>query len=368
MQKTKEERKAICKLCEICPDIEIVDDLIFGDSTGKEYIEGEIWIEDVLKGIKKEWTDLQKIAYIDNAIGKKICYAPDFGTEVFNHRDARALWKIISSGYGVCNGIAQIASYMLSQIGIKAIEVGSRTHGFLILKDIDMPTDRGIIRGDTILDPTWDLMAQRYGAYPNYFCKSYEEIRKKDILPSGEDTEAHKNDEELKDVKLNLDEKYVRQVYTSLGLAREDGQFPIKSLKEASEKIYDLELTESETIKRQFMLFAKIYPDFAVSINESPSIIQYILLNNDKLNFNRCVIKRVYQKDDKEKRPVLYVYMDLPRDGRKFYYADKTKREMVNLTEKEFEERFACYEMDLENDKGIEPWKEGSEVENGVNR
>ena len=150
MQKTKEERKAICKLCEICPDIEIVDDLIFGDSTGKEYIEGEIWIEDVLKGIKKEWTDLQKIAYIDNAIGKKICYAPDFGTEVFNHRDARALWKIISSGYGVCNGIAQIESYMLSQIGIKAIEVDSRTHGFLILKDIDIYFKKTRFKGEFI--------------------------------------------------------------------------------------------------------------------------------------------------------------------------------------------------------------------------
>ena len=81
--------------------------------------------------IQEDWSDLQKIAYIDYRIGKKISYTPDFNTEVSNDGAARALWKIIASGYGVCNGIAQIEQYMLKRVGIESEMVSAETHAFL---------------------------------------------------------------------------------------------------------------------------------------------------------------------------------------------------------------------------------------------
>lgn len=47
---------------------------------------------------------------------------------------------------------------------------------------MEFPTqDGGTVTGNTILDPTWNLAAQRFGGRPNNFCRSYEEIRKHDI-------------------------------------------------------------------------------------------------------------------------------------------------------------------------------------------
>ena len=91
------------KVLELCPRVKLGDDMEIGTSTVQEYIEGEEWITSVLDKVNPEWTDLQKLAYIDNAIGKKVSYSPDFDTERFSHADSRILWRIISTGYGVCN-------------------------------------------------------------------------------------------------------------------------------------------------------------------------------------------------------------------------------------------------------------------------
>lgn len=194
----EEEREKFLRICEICPKININDDLGLSTSTSEEYKNSEEWISTVLQGVNPEWSNIQKIAFVDNEIGKKISYSPDFDTEVSDIGDARALWKIIDSGYGVCNGIAQIEHYVLNRAGIDAQIVSSGVHAFLKLNDIELPTASGeTVKGDTILDPTWNLTAHRYGAKPENFFRSYEEIRKHDIKTNGEDSCAHKNDDDL---------------------------------------------------------------------------------------------------------------------------------------------------------------------------
>lgn len=164
MNISKEDKPKLFKLAEICPSIPIYDDLGLGSSTIEEYKNAEDWIEAVLEGINPNWTDIQKLAYIDNAIGKKISYSPDFNTEVFDHDKARPLWKIIDSGYGVCNGIVQVEKYILNKIGIETEIVRSRRHEFLKVKNIEIIAANGkIIKGDTILDPTWNLSAHKFG-------------------------------------------------------------------------------------------------------------------------------------------------------------------------------------------------------------
>ena len=206
MNLSEEERKKLLKLCNICPDMKIWDNLKMKASNPREYIQGEEYIDEIVNAINPEWTNIQKIAYIDNCIGKKLSYDPMFGTEKEDSAGDRALWKILCRGYGVCNGIAQVENYILGRIGVEGEVISSATHSFIKLKNIELPQkDGNSIIGDTILDPTWNLSAQRFGARPQNFCVSYEEIRKNDIDENGKDQECHRNDEKLESASIGLD-------------------------------------------------------------------------------------------------------------------------------------------------------------------
>ncbi len=349
---TEEQRKKFIKICEICSNLQVentVDDTKYL-STAREYKEAEEWIDSIINNLKPEYTKAQKLAVIDNAIGKKISYSPDFDTEVYNPRESRSLWKIISSGYGVCNGIAKVEQYILKRVGIESEIIGSGPHAFLKIKDIELPLANGeIVKGNTIVDPTWNLTSNRFGGKPNNFCISYEQARKNDVDRNGVDSECHKNDEKLQDAILNLDEKSLRQLYTSVGLADRNGEFPLKELKEKSVLLDKYYANEPEqNINKQFLLLSKVCPEFATCQNSSMSIISGILLYNKNLKFEKCCVNRVYDKADKEKRPVLYVYIASKELGKKFYYANKENGKFVELPQEEFLEKFECYDKDLE--------------------
>ena len=363
MEISVEHREQVLELCRICPEIKICDNLGLGYSTAQEYINSEMWIASVFKEMDENWSSIQKIAYIDNAIGKKISYSPDFDTEVFNPNDSRALWKIIDSGYGVCNGIAQVEKYMLEQIGVEAEMASGVNHSFLKLKNVELPNPGGSKSiGDTILDPTWNLMMQRYGARPGNFCKSYTEIRKNDIDANGIDRACHKSDEELASATLALDDKCLRSIYTSIGLADKDGKFPVQALFNQCKTIDDLGLSAEEELKRQLEALKEYYPDFAKCQNSTTGILQCVALIQRNLQFNRCVISRVYARDDSSQKPVLYVYADLPEEGKQFYFVDAQRGEFIGTTQKEFEAKFECYEKDLEKTEGHRPWEDTPEI------
>ena len=98
---TEEQKAKFIQLCNICPNLEIISTLNETNNIGfisnsTEYKEAEEWIDSIINNLNPEYSKAQKLAVIDNAIGKKISYSPDFDTEVFNKQDCRALWKIIS--------------------------------------------------------------------------------------------------------------------------------------------------------------------------------------------------------------------------------------------------------------------------------
>lgn len=353
----EEDKEKLLQLCEICPNMLISDNLTIGQSTAKEYKNAEQWIDSVLQRINPNWSDVEKVAYIDSVIGKKISYTPDFGTELFKEGDARALWKIIDSGYGVCNGIAQVEQYILGKLGIKSEMISSNKHAFLRLKDISLPTKNGdFVVGDTLLDPTWNLSNHRFGAMPQNFCVNYQQIRSRDINKDGIDTLSHKNDN-LSDVTLSLDEEMLRNIFKTIGLADKDGYFPIKALFDKSE-IVDKNGPIEEQISRQLYLLKEYYPNFAMCENSTMSLLESMLLGLEKTSFDKCIINRVYDKSDPEKRPVVYVYADFPSSGKKFYYIDKKQGEFISIGEKEFNEKFECYEQDLIKWEGKRPWQD----------
>lgn len=353
---TKEQRTKFMKLCDICPNLQVIsklNDVVENISTASEYKEAEKWINSIIDNLNPEYSKAQKMAIIDNAIGKKISYSPDYDTEVFHSGDCRALWKIISSGYGVCNGIAKVEQYILNRVGIQSQIISSGTHAFLKIEDIELPLANGeIAKGNTILDPTWNLTAHRFGGKPDNFCINYEQARKNDIDIEGKDHNCHKNDEKLQDATLNLDEQSLRGLFTSVGLANREGQFPIKALIEKSELVDEFYANQPEqNINKQFSLLMQTCPEFATCQNSSMSILSGVLLNNDNLKYNRCVVNRVYNRADKEKRPIMFVYVDSNELGKKFYFASKDEGKFVTLEQEEFTNKFECYEEDLRKNK-----------------
>ncbi len=358
---TENEKHKFLQLCDICPQMQIISnlDLVEFYSTASEYKEAEEWISSILEKIKPEYSAAQKIAVIDNAIGRQISYAPDFGTEAFDYLDSRALWKIISSGYGVCNGIAKVEQNILSRVGIESKLVSSGTHTFLKLNDIELPLANGeTVKGNTILDPTWNLTAHRFGGKPNNFCISYEQARQNDMDEGGKDHCCHKNDEELQDATLSLEEQSLRKLFTSVGLADKDGKFPIKDLLERSKVLHETYANNPEqNINAQFALLAEVCPEFAMCQDSSMSILSDVCLDNENLEFNKCTVSRVYEKTDEKQKPILYVYIDSNQLGEKFYFADKCQGRFVQLPQEEFVKRFECYEKDLEKNNGIRPWE-----------
>lgn len=358
------KKEKFIKLCQMCPQMGVRGDFKVDYSTGEDYIYTENWIKELLSNIKDEWTTIQKIAFIDNAIGKKVSYDPTFDTEVFDELGSRGLWRIIHSGYGVCNGIAQVEKYILDKIGIKTERISGREHAFLKVKNIKWVTKNGELKqGDTILDPTWNLRAHKYGFKPENFCRSYDEIRKSDIGDDGIDCEAHKNDRDLASCKLDLDDETLRDVFSSIGLADKYGNFPILQFAHMSESLDSFKFSEEVSITAQLKALAKYYPKFATSINETTSILRGISLNQKNQNFKRCVVNRVYKRNDKSKRPILYVYVDFPEAGNKFYVADKAEEKFIEMPQEEFEEKFECYQKDMEKLKGCRPWEELAQTE-----
>lgn len=141
------QRSKLLDLIKLCPDLKLHDNIDLEVSTAKEFVEGEEWMASVIQRIDADWTDIQKMAFIDTEIGKKISYSPDFDTEIEDAGAERALWKIISSGYGVCNGISQVEQYMLSRVGIESELIGTGTHAFLKVKGVEIPTKKRIGKG-----------------------------------------------------------------------------------------------------------------------------------------------------------------------------------------------------------------------------
>lgn len=355
---TEEQRAQFMKLLEICPNLQVVNTINNSGafvSTTSEYKEAEEWISSIIDKLNPEYSQAQKMAIIDNEIGKKISYSPDFDTEVFDSANCRALWKIISSGYGVCNGIARVEQYILNRVGIESEIIGGFFHSFLKIKDIELPLANGeFARGNTILDPTWNLTSHRFGGQPNNFCISYEQARKNDIDAEGKDHNCHKNDEQLQDATLNLDEESLRELFKSVGLADKDGQFPIKDLLEKSKQLDEFYANQPDkNISKQFLLLRQTCPEFATCQNSAMSILSYVLLSNKNLKFNKCVVNRVYNRTDKEKRPILFVYIDSNELGSKFFFANNDG-EFLELPQEEFIKRFECYEEDLKMQNRIQ--------------
>lgn len=160
-----------------------------------------------------------------------------------------------------------------------------------------------------------------------------------------------------------MDEASLREVYKSLGYTREDGMFLITDLMDKIEDIDNQQIDMQESLERRLIATKEYCPEFATCINSTSSILEgNVLRETENFKFNRCVINRVYNKDDASKKANLFVYFEFEDGTSVFYLADKEQCEFVKMDQREFEEQYECYEADKEKHEGKRLW-ESTEIQ-----
>lgn len=119
----------------------------------------------------------------------------------------------------------------------------------------------------------------------------------------------------------------------------------------------------SENLRNQFLNLASFCPEFASCQNETIEVLESFIFENYYLKaaIYRCLADKVYRRDDEEKSPVLYVYVEsyeFGESGERFYVADKNEGQFIEFSREEFEKTFECYDMHLEDRNGIRPWED----------
>ena len=159
-----------------------------------------------------------------------------------------------------------------------------------------------------------------------------------------------------------MDIETLREVYKSIGIADKDGNFPIFHLIEQVGKIDETTPDIQTNIERKFEVLKNWCPEFATCQNSTIDVLKSVLFeNNENFEFQRCIVSRVYDREDLQKDAVVYVYMEAAGIGKQFFYADKQLGEFVQMSQDEFERKFECYEVDLLESK--RPWETNIEIE-----
>lgn len=340
----EENRKKLIELCDICPDI-IVRDTTMHYSTANEIKKGEKWVESILKGIHDDWTDIQKVAYIDKCFGREKVYMPEYELETNSQKKAelerksKPLWAALASNEVVCYGIANAENYIFKRLGIKSRIITSGTHAFILLEDIDIPQKDGTsMKGNTLLDTTWNLDEARFGGIPTYFGRAYKDIKEEEnnnplaphispVLDSVDTTE--------------IDYDVLKEQYLAADLL--DRYDKYKELWEQATEIVEGEPIE-ELIRRRLQAIVDTCPECANCVNETNNMISGLMFWKLPTGMNKCIVSKAYKKNDQDKKAVSLIYFDLGSKGTKIMCADKENGGFTELTQQEFKEKYSCYD------------------------
>ena len=263
---------------------------IVGNATKEEFLQGEEIIEEIVKEIQPNWTKKQIAAYVHYKIGQLISYVPDFNfSGIFvnsaNSNDTRNIWKSLINGKSVCNGITSISRNILSRVGVSTRELASGTHSYLLVETEE---------GNIITDPTWDLKNTLYGARPMYFGKTYEQLREQEGMLSN----AHKLEEPPENV-IEISEDELREIYYTLGYAKEDRTFIFPILDRVTEINGNRYENTKEKLSAFFSMFTKEFSKEATHLSETRTILESCLyeLGIEPRDLNT---KFIYKKEDND--------------------------------------------------------------------
>ncbi len=327
-------------------DVKLCSDTIF-NCTKEEFFKGENIIESVISEMDPNWNTKQKLAFVHYKMGKLVTYHADYNSYKVPPMPesipaSRNIWKALSDGISVCNGVTEIERTMLSRVGVKTQELKSGTHVFLLTE-----TDEGNIMSDA----TWDLAYTKFGCRPQYLGLSYEKFREKD----GGLTNAHKLDSVPENV-ITLSNDEVTDIYDSLGFLNSEKKFdtPImKILSEIKEKYPDLNKRVSEA----FTSFGEHFPNEMSSLSEIQHMMSYVAqwtgMNYDKLKSNY-----IYRSEDSEfKKPGLVFRIDGKDNNTFFKILDSGTSAFRDITEEELCDQYRLHI----NSKAVPFWSKNHE-------
>ncbi len=261
-----------------------------GLCTKGEFLEAENIIEEIVAQINPNWTVKQKLAFVHFKIGELVTYMADYPsnskpptTQYIS--GARNIWKSLTSGISVCNGITYIQRTILSRVGVTTKELSSGTHSFMLTETED---------GNIITDATWDLDYTTFGCKPQYFGKTYEEFRKID----GDNSNAHKLEDPPTNV-ISISDEELREIYYSIGIIGKDGKFNSK----VSEIITEMKSREfssqEERTSRVWELIEEKLGDKFAHIEECKSMFENCLRWHG-VDMQNVTSQYVYALDDSE--------------------------------------------------------------------
>ena len=352
---SKKERGKLFELAKVCPKIQIVSDIlgIFCGQNIESYVNAEKWIDSIIDTIDPNMSDVQKIYIVDEAIGKKISYSPVWGKENEDTIVVRQLWNVINSGYGVCNGIAEVEEYMLNKIGIESEMIYTKKHAFLKIKNLNVD---GKNVGNSILDPTWNLSENRVGDRPEWFLVS------NDMAQIFDSNGHHKNDEKLQDANYHLDKNTMENELKGIGRVDKDGKFPFEKKLEALDEFYEKNDDPNQLILACLKIVQDNVSDFINCQETTKSLLSWTLnrlINKDseKLKVREGTqVVEVYKKGDETRSPINLVQVVKENGDVFFSYGDKETNSFVVTNEEWISKNFSSYDVDKEKNNGREIW------------
>ena len=184
----------------------------------EKFMTAEKIYQDIISGINKSWTELEKFKYIYNALGDMVSYDinalgknDDSESNDRANLIARNPFSSILSSQGICAGYAEMYAYACRKARLSCeIEHGDGHAYNLIGYEGE--------NGKTVksyCDLTWDSARIKYGMKCSFFARGYNEFKP--------DSVGHRK---LKNVNAKeLDRKYVAEIDKEVGYKYLDDKY-----------------------------------------------------------------------------------------------------------------------------------------------
>ena len=142
--------------------------------SSKEFFEGEEIFNEILNGIKPEWTEKQKYKYLYNKTGEMLSYDLNVLSYTahsnFHDKYSRNIFTAISKNWGVCESFAAVFDYLCYRSGLESSILSEEEHSYVMITTFDSK--------DYLTDPTFDSVALKFGMRTKNFCVSKEVFQK----------------------------------------------------------------------------------------------------------------------------------------------------------------------------------------------
>lgn len=317
-------------------NINILSKGLIGTATSETFLRSEELIEEIIQEINPEWNTKQKAAYVHYKMGELVSYMPDctFNNKVgkTTAKDARSIWTSIDNGISVCNGITAIQRNILSRIGVNTKELSSGSHSFVLVETED---------GNIITDATWDLSNTLFEGRPMYFGKTYEQLRTID----GPLSKAHRL-ENPPDNVIEVSEEELREIYKSIGVAKEDGSFKFPILDKVNEINNQQYENESDKVQAFLQMFSQNFSKQATHLTETRTMIERCIpaLGIDDKSFTT---KFVYSKEDEDcENPHLCIHLNGEEMNDTIAVLNTEEMRFKNLSIQDFDRLYKIHEED----------------------